>query len=82
LGLDKLLNFDRREITLEVTNGRDIHFGDSVYVNDPKAIDDSDDSINNTFKGVLESVTLSLSKTKNGPAGIKKYARVVRRFWP
>jgi len=82
LGLDKLLNFDRREITVEVTNGRDVHFGDSVYVNDTNAIDDADDSIPNSFKGVVESVTMSLSKTKLGPGGIKKYVRVVKRFWP
>ena len=82
LGLDKLLNFPRREMDLEVTNGRDIHFGDSAYVNDTKGIDDSDDSLSNTFKGVLESVTISVSKTKKGPAGIKKYGRIVRRFWP
>ena len=72
LGLDKLLNFDRRELDLEVTNGRDIHFGDSVYVNDTQGIDDSDDSLSNTFKGVVESVTISCSKTKNGPAGNQK----------
>lgn len=82
LGLDKLLNFDRREMTLEVTNGRDVHFGDSVYVTDPQNIDDADDAIPNTYKGVVESVTISVSKTKNGPGGIKKYVRTVRRFWP
>ena len=82
LGLDKLLNFDRREIEVDVTNGRDVQFGDSVYVNDPEMIDDSHDSISNTFKGVVESVTITVSKTKNGPAGIKKTVRTVNRFWP
>ena len=82
LGLDKLLNFDRREINIVMTNGRELFFGDSVYINDSKAIDDSDDSLPNTFKGVVESVIISISKTKNGPAGIKKEGRIVRRFWP
>lgn len=82
LGLEKFLNFDRRSFTIEVTNGRKIDFGDSVYYTDPEAINDSDDGIDNTVKVVANKVTLSLSKTKNGPAGIKKYVELVRRVWP
>ena len=82
LGIAELLNFDRREFNLEVTNGRDVSFGDSVYVTDTKAIDDSDDNIPHTLKLVAKSVTLSLSKTKNGPGGLKKYVKLTRRFWP
>ncbi len=82
LGLDKFLNFDDRKFTIEVTNGRKIDFGDSVYFTDPEAINDSDDGIDNTVKVVANKVTLSLSKTKNGPAGIKKIVELARRVWP
>ena len=82
LGLDKFLNFDRRAFTVEVTNGKKIDFGDSVYLTDVEAINDSDDGINNTVKVVANKVTLSLSKTNNGPAGIKKTVEFIRRVWP
>ena len=82
LGLDQFLNFDRRAFTTEVTNGRKIDFGDSVYLTDEEAINDSDDAIPNTVKVVANKVTISLSKTKNGPAGIKKTVELIRRVWP
>ncbi len=82
LGLDKFLNFDDRKFTIEVVNGKDIDFGDSVYFTDPEAINDTDDGINNTVKVVANKITLSLSKTKNGPAGIKKTVQLARRVWP
>ena len=82
LGLEQFLNFDRRSFTTEVTNGRKIDFGDSVYLTDVEAINDADDSITNTVKVVANKITLSLSKTKNGPAGIKKTVELIRRVWP
>ena len=82
LGLDLFLNFDDRKFTTEVVNGLKIDFGDSVYLTDPEAINDSDDALPNTVKVVANKVTLSLSKTKNGPAGIKKFAELARRVWP
>jgi len=82
LGLEQFLNFDDRKFTVEVTNGRKIDFGDSVYLTDPEAINDADDAINNTVKVVANKITLSLSKTKNGPAGIKKFGELARRVWP
>jgi len=82
LGLEQFLNFDRRSFTTEVTNGRKIDFGDSVYLTDVEAINDTDDTIGNTVKVVANKITLSLSKTKNGPAGIKKTVELIRRVWP
>ncbi len=82
LGLDQFLNFDDRKFTVEVTNGRKIDFGDSVYLTDPEAINDADDAIPNTVKVVANKITMSLSKTKNGPAGIKKFVQLARRVWP
>lgn len=82
LGLDKFLNFDRRAFTLELPNGIKIDFGDSVYFTDPEAISDSDDDINNTVKVVANKITITISKTKNGPAGIRKTVELVRRVWP
>ncbi len=82
LGLEQFLNFDRRSFTTEVTNGRKIDFGDSVYLTDVEAINDADDALDNTVKVVANKITLSLSKTKNGPAGIKKSVELVRRVWP
>ena len=82
LGLDQFLNFDDRKFTVEVTNGRKIDFGDSVYLTDVEAINDADDALPNTVKVVANKVTLSLSKTKNGPAGIKKFVQLARRVWP
>jgi len=82
LGLDQFLNFDRRAFTTEVTNGRKIDFGDSVYLTDPEAINDADDALPNTVKVVANKITISLSKTKNGPAGIKKTVELIRRVWP
>lgn len=82
LGLEQFLNFDDRKFTVEVTNGRKIDFGDSVYLTDVEAINDADDALPNTVKVVANKVTLSLSKTKNGPAGIKKFVQLARRVWP
>jgi len=82
LGLEQFLNFDRRSFTTEVTNGRKIDFGDSVYLTDPEAINDADDALSNTVKVVANKITISLSKTKNGPAGIKKNVELIRRVWP
>lgn len=82
LGLEQFLNFDRRAFTVEVTNGRKIDFGDSVYLTDPEALEDADDAIANTVKVVANKITISLSKTKNGPAGIKKNVELIRRVWP
>jgi len=82
LGLEKFLNFDRRAFTVEVTNGKKIDFGDSIYLTDPEAINDSDNSISNTVKVVANKITLSISKAKNGPAGIKKHVELIRRVWP
>jgi len=82
LGLDQFLNFDDRKFTVEVTNGRKIDFGDSVYLTDVEAINDTDDALSNTVKVVANKITISLSKTKNGPAGIKKFVELARRVWP
>lgn len=82
LGLDKFLNFDRRSFITEVTNGRKIDFGDPMYLTDPEAINDSDDGLDNTVKVVANKITITLSKTKNGPAGIKKFVELIRRVWP
>jgi len=82
LGLAKFVNFDRRSITLEVANGIPVQFGDPVFLTDAESIDDADDSIANTFKGVADGITFSLSKPKNGPGGLKKFVRIVRRLYP
>lgn len=81
LGIEQFINFDRRKFTLELPPGKDIDFGDPVYVTDKQAIDDSDDALTNTVKVVADSVTITLSKTKTGPAGIKKSVEFVRRLF-
>lgn len=82
LGLEKFVNFDRREFNVEITNGRRINWGDPVYLTDTEALDDADDSLPNTVKVVADGITFSLSKTKKGPAGLKKFVRLVRRNYP
>lgn len=82
LGLEKFVSFDDRKYTVEVTNGRKIRWGDPVYLTDTEAIDESDDSLPNTVKVVADGITLSLSKGKVGPGGIKKYVRLARRLFP
>ena len=67
---------------MEVTNGKKIDFGDPVYLTDTESINDDDDAVANTVKAVANKITLSLSKTKNGPAGLKKTVELVRRVWP
>ncbi len=82
LGLEKFVNFDRRSFTMEVVPGLSIDPGDPVYYTDEETIDDSDDSISNTVKGVVDGITITLSKTKQGPGGIKETVRIVRRLYP
>lgn len=82
LGLEKFLNFDRRSFVVEVINGRKIEFGDSVYLTDSEAINDSDDAVPNTVKVVANKITITLTKPKNGAGGFKKNVELVKRVWP
>ena len=82
LGLEKFVNFDKRTLTMEVANGIKVDFGDPVYYTDSETITDSDDSIANTFKGVADGITITLSKPRQGPGGLKKTVRISRRLYP
>ncbi|KKN75402.1 hypothetical protein LCGC14_0380230 [marine sediment metagenome] len=82
LGLAGYLGIDRRALNMEVRPGRAVAFGDPVYVTDAEVFDDNNDAISNTFKGVVDGITITCSKTKDGPAGIKKLLRIIKRFWP
>ncbi|KKM73094.1 hypothetical protein LCGC14_1413950 [marine sediment metagenome] len=81
LGIEQFLNFDRRKFTLDVPPGKKIDWGDPVYVTDTQAIDDADDGLANTVKVTADAITITVSKTKNAPAGIKKTIEFVRRLY-
>jgi len=81
LGIEQFLNFDRRKFTLDIPPGRKIDWADPVFVTDTQAIDDADDGLANTVKLTADAITITVSKTKNAPAGIKKTIEFVRRLY-
>jgi len=72
LGLAQIFNFQRQQFTID-TSGRlkaDVKFGDPIYVTDKEMIDETTDGLPNTLKMVVNGITRTFSKSKDGTGGV------------
>ncbi len=83
LGLEKLFNFERKEVTHDTPASYDIQFGDPVYSKDTLSFSEEDNGTDsNTILAVADKIVYSFSKPVNGPGGIRRKVYLVTRLFP